>query len=176
MSLRVGLGICAALGLGLVAHVAWGDGALPREAAPLFSISKSENKNQVAFEIRLDAECRPVGGAPVHAYWRMFERSPDAIEPLLPVEEPVYGIARQRVERGNIVRFALRAFPDREIVVRAGHGRAACSAEASTRIADAPARLFNVHARIAWTFGIESILITGWADDDGRVVRETVRR
>jgi uncharacterized protein DUF4833 len=178
MSLRARLGVCTALGLGLVVQTAWGDRALSREGAPLFSISKSENKNQVAFAVRLDAECRPVGDAPVYAYWRMLERSPAAVEPLLPVEQGAYGIGRQRVERGEsggAVRIALRALPDREILVRTVRQASACAAVASTRIADTPAHLFNVHARIAWPFGVDSLLITGWAESDGHVVRETMR-
>lgn len=179
MSLRARLGVCTALGFGLVVQTAWGDRALPREGAPLFSISKSENKNQVAFAVRLDAECRPLGEAPVYAYWRMLERSPAAVEPLLPVEQGAYGIGHQRVvergESGGAVRFALRALPDRGIVVHTAHQGSMCAAAASTRIADIPARLFNVHARIAWPFGVDSLLITGWAESDGRVVRETMR-
>jgi len=168
----------AASAMSLVASAASGDRALPREGAPLFSISKSENRNQVAFAVRLDAECRPVGSAPVYAFWRMLERSPAAVEPLLPVEQGAYGIARQEVAElgdSSLVRVALRALPGREILVRTARQPTGCSAEASTRIADTPARLFNVHARIAWPFGVDSLLISGWAESDGRVVRETMR-
>jgi len=179
MKLRAGWTVCVLLGFGLAAQTALGEAAFPREGAPLFSISKSENKNQVAFAVRLDAECRPVGDAPVYVYWQMLERSRTAIEPLLPIEQGAYGIERQAVigvhESGGAVRVVLRALPHREILVRTGRGESACAAEAWTRIADTPARLFNVHARIAWPFGVDSLLITGWAERDGRVVRETMR-
>jgi Domain of unknown function (DUF4833) len=178
--MRLRAWICAwvTFGTGLVATAAWGDRAFPREGAPLFSISKSENRNQVAFAVRLDAACRPVGKAPVYAYWRMLERSPEAVEPLLAMEEAAYGIASQRVvdlgEVGGVVRVALRALPSRDILVRTSQKDATCVAEAATRIEGTPARLFNVHARIAWPFGVDSLLITGWAENDGRVVRETM--
>ncbi len=44
---------------------------------PVFSIAKSENKNQVQYVVRLDAHCAPVGPAPVFAYWRMLEKGRD---------------------------------------------------------------------------------------------------
>src|SRR5580658_1302022 len=93
MGLRAGCCLCAALCLGLGARAASGDdGAISRERLPLFSISKSENKNQVLFEVRLDTRCRPIGDAPVVSYWRMLERSTESVEPLLSVEGRAYGI------------------------------------------------------------------------------------
>jgi hypothetical protein len=176
---RAGSCVFVTLVFSLVATAAWGERALPREGALLFSISKSENKNEVAFAVRLDAACRPVGASPVYAYWRMLERSPVAVEPLLAIEEQAYGIASQRVaplgDSGGAVRVALRALPNREIVVKARQEDGTCHAEARARIADTLARLFNVHARIAWPFGVDSLQITGWAENDGRVVRETMR-
>jgi len=177
MRLRARWCVCAALCV--VAHAAWGDAALPGEGAPLFFISKSENRNQVAYAVRLDAECRPMGEVPVYAYWRMLERSPTAVEPLLAIEEGAYGIRHQEVvdfgESGGVVRLSLRALPDREILVRSSRRASACVAEASTRIARIPARLFNIHARIAWPLGVESLAIVGWAESDRRIVRETLR-
>jgi hypothetical protein len=169
-----GLGLC-----GLLSHAAWGDDALLRQGACLFFISKSENRNQVAYAVHLDAACRPVGDAPVYAYWLMLERSPDAVEPLLPRERGAYGLGAQHVvpsgESGGTVVVALRSLPDRKIVVHTRRQDGMCVAEATTRIADTPARLFNVHARLAWPFGVASLEIAGWAQSDGHVVRETVR-
>jgi hypothetical protein len=169
---------CALGILGLVSSSRGGQDP-PREGAPLFFVSKSENKNRVAYAIHVDEGCRPFGGSPVHAYWRMLERSPEAIEPLLPREEGAYGIGTQRVlsldASGGTVAFALRSLPNRPIVAHTERRGAACAAEATTLIADIPSRLFNVHARLAWPFGLASLDITGWAEDDGRVVRETIR-
>jgi|HubBroStandDraft_1064217.scaffolds.fasta_scaffold263807_2 hypothetical protein len=180
MGLRAGCCLCAALCLGLGARAASGDdGAISRERLPLFSISKSENKNQVLFEVRLDTRCRPIGDAPVVSYWRMLERSTESVEPLLSVEGRAYGIGRQQIldrgDSGGTVRFALRALPGREIVVRATREGSTCLAEASTLISSTPARLYNVHVRLAWPFGIDSLLITGRAQSDGHIVRETLR-
>jgi len=180
MALRAGSFCCVALFVSLIAHAATGDDRLvSRERLHLFSISKSENRNQVLFDVRLDAHCRPVGDAPVFAYWLMLERSADTVEPLLPIERRAYGIGRQEVlerdETGGAVRIALRALPGREIVVRSRREGTSCSREASTLISNTPARLFNVHARLAWPFGVDSLLITGWAASDGHLVRETLR-
>jgi hypothetical protein len=167
------------LAAGLLARVAPVDAAPPADAASLFFVSKSENKNQVAYEVRIDASCRPVGEAPVFAYWRMLEQGATRTEPLLPLETPACGVARQEIaERsasGGTVRIALRALPDREILVRSSAGEEGCVATATTRIHGTRARLFNVHARISWPFGVASLLLTGWAESDGRLVRETMR-
>ena len=164
---------------GLLAQASSVDAAAPHDAAALFFVSKSENRNQVAYEVRLDESCRLVGDAPVFAYWRMLELGPTRTEPLLPIEAPAYGIARQEVlERGSLggaVRIALRALPDREILVRSAATETGCVATATTRIHDARARLVNVHARISWPFGVASLLMTGWAESDGRLVREAIR-
>lgn len=168
-------GIVAAAVIARAAPVA----SSPRETAFLFFVSKSENKNQVAYEVRIDESCRLVGDAPVFAYWRMLELGPSRTEPLLPLEVPAYGIAHEEiVERsvsGGAVRIALRALPDREILVRSSAGEGGCTATATTRIRDTRARLFNVHARISWPFGVASLTVSGWAESDGQVVRETMR-
>jgi len=67
------------------------------DVTSLFTISKSENKNEVVYAIHLDAQCAPVGDAPVYAFWRMNEKGPAVIEPLLAREARAYGIGRQRV-------------------------------------------------------------------------------
>lgn len=43
----------------------------PHDVTSLFTISKSENKNEVVFGIHLDERCIPVGDAPVFAFWRI---------------------------------------------------------------------------------------------------------
>ncbi len=178
MGMRTAGVLCGLVSVMLLATHSSAEADPARRDALLFSISKSENKNRVVYEVKLDESCRPAGTTPVHAYWRMLERSSSAVEPLLPKEERAYGFGgRQVVARdasGGTVRFALRALPDREVVVRSGQGEGGCFAQALTRVGDAQARLFNVHARLAWPFGISSIVITGWAEDDGHVVRETV--
>jgi glycosyltransferase 2 family protein len=147
-------------------------------SAPLFSISKTENRNYVQFAERLDASCAPSGSAPIYAYWRMLERGPSVVEAVLPHEEPAYGVASQTVlERGEgrgLVRVVLRALPATPLLVESRRdARGACEASARTSIAGVDARLFNVHAVLRWPFGIAHLLVSGWSLADGHPVRDT---
>jgi hypothetical protein len=147
-------------------------------ATLLFSISKTENRNYVQYAERLDTSCAPVGPAPVYAFWRMLERGPSAVEPLLPHEQPAYGIGSQSVlSRGDgrsSVRVTLRGLPRTPLLVeswRASNG--ACEASARTSISGVDARLFNVHAVLKWPFGIDHLLVSGWSLADGRPVKDS---
>lgn len=149
------------------------------QSVDLFTIAKSENRNQVQYAIHLDERCTPASAEPVFAYWRMLERGPGRTEPLLAVEAPAYGVQGQTVtsggDEGGHVRVVLRAMAGRAIAVdawRAQNGE--CRASAVTTIAGAPARLFNVYAKLAWPFGVESILLQGWSIDGAGVVREKI--
>jgi hypothetical protein len=147
---------------------------------PLFTIAKSENKNQVQYTLRVDARCAPSGPSPVAAYWRMLERGPNATEPILPVEVPAYGLASQTVvasgNQGGEVRVTLHALPSRVVrvtSVRTTDGT--CRATAEVAIAGQPANLFNVYAHLAW-LGVDYLLLQGWTLDGARVVREKIAR
>jgi hypothetical protein len=175
-ALAIAAAAFVALGLPSVTQAATTEAA----SAPLFSISKTENKNYVQFAERLDAACAPLGSAPVFAYWRMLGREPGAVEPLLPREEPAYGIASQSVidakgENGDpSVRVALRALPAAPLLVESWRGAdGKCEASARLPIAGVEARLFNVHAVLRWPFGIARLLVSGWSLADGRAVRDT---
>ena len=64
---------CAALALSLLALPARSLAAgVDAAVTPLFSISKTENRNYVQFAERLDEACAPVGPAPIYAFWRMM--------------------------------------------------------------------------------------------------------
>jgi len=142
-------------------------------AALLFSIAKSENKNQVQYAVHLNAQCVPQPPAPVFAYWRMLEVGPDRVQPLLPRELRAYGIGRQRVGIGGNVRLVLRAVPSRPILVETG--RAAdgkCQATAKVTIAGSRAYLFNIYLKLKWPFGVEYLLLRGWSMDRAHVVTE----
>ena len=133
-------------------------------------ISKSENRNQVHYGIHLGPSCAPAGHSPVFPYWRMLEKGPNVIEPLLSREERGYGIARQEVH-GDTVKVTLRGLPTRPITIhitRAANGT--CTASAEMTIAGALARLFNVHLVLGFLH-VKAILITGWRAA-GQVVRE----
>jgi hypothetical protein len=150
-------------------------GAPQGSPTPLFSISKSENRNQVQYVIRLDDHCAPAGDAPVYAFWRMLEKG-GTTEGLLPREQKAYGIASQAVvERGvegGKVRVALNALPARPIVVETRRHNGVCVALSTVSIDGAPAHLYNVHARVKWPFGLDYLLLQGWSMDGSRVVRE----
>jgi hypothetical protein len=170
----------SAVALVLVAVVPRASFAALGEApsAPLFSISKTENRNYVQFAERLDPACAPAESAPVYAYWRMLERGPAAVEALLPIEQPAYGVASQTViERSpghGLVSVTLRALPTTPLLVESRRGaNGACEASARTSIAGVDARLFNVHAVLRWPFGIAHLLVSGWSLADGHPVRDT---
>jgi hypothetical protein len=177
------LRIRAARGAAILAAsltLAWPAPADPLRDALLFSITKTENKNFVQYVVRVDARyCAPTGDAPVHAYWRMMEHGPDAIEPLLGREQPAYGVADQRVlsrgADGGAVRVTLRALPHDPMVVETRRTTNGCEARARVPIAGGEARLFNVHAVLAWPFGVSRLVVTGWSLADGHVVREERR-
>jgi hypothetical protein len=167
------LGLCAVLGRP-------SEAAVPTEVS-LFTITKSENRNFVQYGIRLDAQCVPVPANPVYAYWRMLEQGPSSTAPLLGRELRAYGMANQQivspVTPGAVaaVRVVLAAVPDRPVLVeiwRTGDG--ACRALPSTRIAGAPAHLFNVYVRLKWPLNVDYFLLQGWAMDGTHRVEEKV--
>ena len=137
-------------------------------------VSKSENKNQVHYGVRVDERCAFSSSAPVYGYWRMLERGQAATEPLLSREETAYGIASQRVT-GDVVTVTLRALPTRPIAVhveRAEDGT--CGAWAVTMIEGHRARLFNVHVALGF-LRVDHLVLTGYAEPDGHVVRERIQ-
>jgi hypothetical protein len=136
-------------------------------------VSKSENRNQVHYAVRVDDRCDLASRAPVYAYWRMYEKGPKAVEPLLEREQAAYGIARQQVA-GDAVVVWLRALPARPITIRvAREPNGACAATAETRIAGHEARLYNVHVALGFLH-VDHLLLTGWEEPDGRLVRERI--
>ena len=169
------------LGLGLAAAPA----AAPKQQAhtlslSLFTIGKSQNKNQVQYAVHVDGQCVPVSAAPVFAYWRMLELGPNRVEPLLPREVGAYGPASQLVTTrgadGGKIRLVLRALHDRPIVVetrRAADGT--CGALATVSIADSSAHLFNVYVKLTWHLSVDYLLLRGWSIDGTRVLSEKLR-
>jgi hypothetical protein len=143
----------------------------------LFTIAKSENKNQVQYGVRVDADCVPAADNPIVAYWRMFEKGPARTEPLLSRELAAYGVESQvvvaRNADGGSIRLVLRAVPSRPILVETSHAPGgACRALATIPIAGAPAYLFNVYAHLRWPFGLDYLLLQGWSKDGTRLLKE----
>jgi hypothetical protein len=151
------------------------------DVATVFRITKSENRNQVHYGIRLDARCFPEGDAPVVGYWRDLEKGPKVVNPLLGREQPAYGIERQRVVpaaggKGLAeVSLTLRAMPKRPVTIRIRRepdGR--CTARAEMRIASRDSVLERVHAVVGFLV-VKSLTLHGRALDTGLPVEETLR-
>ena len=143
---------------------------------PVFSIAKSENKNQVQYVVQLDDHCAPAGPAPLSAYWRMLEQGPTQTAPILPREVAAYGLASQVLvasdTSGGQVRAVLKALPGRPLTVVTSRGNdGACRALGTMSIDSVPAYLFNVYVHQKW-YGVDYLLLQGWATDGSHVVRE----
>jgi hypothetical protein len=170
------------MGTFLLAVAASGDSTRAAPGSvPLFSISKSENKNRVEYALRVDEHCTPVGQTPIFAYWRMLENDPVRTEPLLAREVPAYGLMGQHVTArgagGGQVRATLRALPSREILVDASRdtGSGQCRTWSTISIRGAPAHLYNVYVRLTWPFAtVDYLLLQGWSLDGTHVVTEKI--
>jgi hypothetical protein len=147
---------------------------------PAFSIAKSENKNQVQYMVRVDDHCAPVGPAPMTAYWRMLESGPTRTAPILTREVRAYGLASQVVVAsdgsGGQVRAVLKALPSRPLTIATSRGTGGtCRAVVTASIAGAPAHFFNVYVHLTW-YGVDYLLLQGWALDGSHVIRETIKK
>jgi hypothetical protein len=152
-------------------------GADPAGGLPLFSISKSENKNQVQYAVHANAQCAAASAAPVFAYWRMLEQGATRVAPLLSREQAAYGIASQSVDAEGRVRLVLRAVPSRPIIVEIGRSDAgACRALANLPISGSPAYLFDVYLKLKWPSAVEYLLLRGWSRDRSHVLTEKLKR
>ncbi len=151
----------------------------PHDVTSLFTISKSENRNAVVFGIHLDEQCAPVGDAPVYEFWRMYEKGPHVIEPLLSREQQAYGIVSERVlprgDAGGRVEITLRALPKRPVVVETRPRDGLCEAWSIVTIAGESGYLYNVYVKLG-LFGVDYLLLSGWATDRTRVVQEKIPR
>ncbi len=144
--------------------------------ATLFTISKSENRNEVQYAVLVDEQCSPVGDAPVYGYWRMLERDATSTEPLLWREQRVYGVASQQVivrgKDGGKVRVTMQALPGRPVLVETTRHGDACVVSSTVTIAGEAAHLENVFAHLKWPFGVDYLLLQGRSIDGLRGVLE----
>ncbi|WP_342381598.1 DUF4833 domain-containing protein [Myxococcus stipitatus] len=144
-----------------------------------FFLSRSENRNQVHYALRVDEACRPVGTQPVFVYWRMLERGESEVEDLLAVEQPVYGLdGTQQVEAtadGWKVRIRLRAFPERPIdITTTSSARGQCTVQSWTKVGAHVAQLEHVFVKTSWPFSVDFVRLDG-TNPDGHPVTELVR-
>jgi hypothetical protein len=164
--------------LGWLPTDASADPPRPGKVVPVFSIAKSENKNQVQYVVRLDDRCAPVGPAPMSAYWRMLEQGPAQTAPILPREVAAYGLASQLIlgsdSSGGRVRAVLTALPSRPMTIEMSRGSdGRCQAVAVVSIAGVPARLFDVYVHLKWD-GVDYLLLQGSSMDGSHNVREKI--
>jgi hypothetical protein len=138
----------------------------------VFFASKSENKNQVHYGVKLGDQCVFASDAPVYAYWRMLEKGPSVTEPLLAREQRGYGIAHQEVV-GDTVRVTLRAIPNRPITIHISkNADGSCTASAETTIAGALARVYSVYIALGF-LRVDHLLLNGVVS--GQVVSERLK-
>ncbi|WP_375754345.1 DUF4833 domain-containing protein [Corallococcus exercitus] len=174
---RFGLSNLAAVALTSVATLASAAGE-PLPAQSAFFLTRSENRNQVHYALRLDEACRPVGTRPVQVYWRMLERGASEVEDLLEVEQPVYGLEDpQPVEttaEGWRVRVRLRAFPSRPIDITTARVDGKCQVQAWTKMGNSVARLEHVFVKTSWPFSVDFVRLDG-VGQDGKPVHDLIR-
>lgn len=142
----------------------------PAEIPSALVITKSGNRNQVNYAVRVDEACMPSGQAPVRPYWRMLERSAEATEPLVDAELRAFGVQRQNIDAAG-VSVVLRGIPSRSITIRTWRGPdGQCTSSANMTIAGVAARVTNVFVRQK-LFGVDYVEVTG-STPGGELVRE----
>jgi hypothetical protein len=143
-----------------------------------FFISRSENRNQVHYGVRVSEDCRPQGTHPVHAYWRMLEKGPGETEPLLGLEGPAYGLADAQevasTPTGWRIKLRLRAYSARPIELAVARENGGCATRAWMMVDGALAQLDHIYVRTQWPLGVDYIRLSG-VRPDGRAVTELIR-
>ncbi|RKH71615.1 DUF4833 domain-containing protein [Corallococcus sp. AB049A] len=174
-----GLSHFTAVVLTAVATLASAAGAPPPSRQSAFFLTRSENRNQVHYALRMDEACRPVGPRPVQVYWLMLERGPSETEDLLGVEQPVYGLEDSQqvesTEEGWRVRVSLRAFPSRPVDITSARVDGRCQVQAWTRVGNTVARLEHVFVKTSWPFSVDFVRLDG-VGPDGKPAHELIRQ
>jgi hypothetical protein len=168
--------VALSVALGSMTVAAAAESSPDRGLVPIFSIAKSENRNEVQYVLQVDDRCAPVAATPVSAYWRMLEKGPTQTAPLLNRELRAYGLAGQTVVASGAdageVRAVLRAVPSRPLQIKTWRGSdGVCHSLTTVSIAGAPAHLFNVYVHVRWD-GADYVLLQGWSLDGSHVARE----
>ncbi|GMT98666.1 hypothetical protein KH5H1_27850 [Corallococcus caeni] len=173
-----GLRNLAAVALTTVATLASAAGT-PLPAQSAFFLTRSENRNQVHYALRLDEACRPVGTRPVQVYWRMLERGASEVEELLDIEQPVYGLEDSQpvdaTAEGWRVRVRLRAFPSRPIDITTARVDGRCQVQAWTKLGNSVSRLEHVFVKTSWPFSVDFVRLDG-VSPEGQPVHELIRQ
>ena len=138
-------------------------------------VSKSENANQVHYKLALDANCTPVGAAPLVGYWRNLAVGPRSVSPLLDHEQRAYGLAtpQQLLLRpgGGVITVKLRALPKRPIEITVRRVDGACRATPRMLIHGAEAVLNRAHLELT-AFWLDSLVWFGVREPGGERAQE----
>jgi hypothetical protein len=139
----------------------------------LFSVQKSENKNELVYFIRADEACRPARYNPVFVRWHMRERGESAWEELLVIERSFYALAEQRPLDAQRVQTSVRAAPEHPFIVRIERSEGGCMASAEADIAGVRAVIASVAVEVGF-LSVKHATIFGRTGDGSRIA-ENIR-
>jgi hypothetical protein len=143
----------------------------------VFHIEKSENRNQVHYAVTVDTRCRPHGKTPVSGYWREYEEGPQVVEALRDHQQRAYGVTPPSAitlsSDGGEVRLAMRALPDRTLLIATFRDGAACRARAYAKIKGQPAVLTSIFVEVGFLTA-DYVILRGIRVSDGAAVQERV--
>jgi len=152
----------------------------PHDVRAVFVIGKSDDRNQVQYGIRLDAECVPVGDEPVYAYWRNYEKGGELTEDLNWMDRKAYAVkgqwVRERSPAGSKVLLTLKATDERGIAIMTKKQDGKCVAEAVATIDGQPAKLEKIFLQLKGWASVDYIDISGVRLSTGKPVTERVKR
>lgn len=171
------------MALAVVALMASAASATPtigaHDVPTLFYVGKSDDRNRVDYGVRLDAECFPVGDAPVYAYWRRFEPGAPELGDLNSLDRTAYGIARQSVRvrepNGSWIELRVRALPSRRLLVLVQRAGDRCVGSVQTTIAAEDAVLTRVFVDLAGPMRVREVEIHGEVRGTGAEIVERGR-
>ncbi len=145
----------------------------PNDVQTVFAISKSDDRNQVQYALRLDERCQPVGKEPVFGYWREYERTPNRLLGLSWLDQFGYGIGRQQVSGERVV-MTIKTAAARQIEVVATKREKGCAATAYTTISGKRATLSGIALKLSGPFSVESVTLSGLDPETHQPVSERV--
>lgn len=147
----------------------------------VFSIRKSDNRDEVQYALQLDERCRPRTREPVFGYWRVFEQGePPPLLSFSWLDETAYGIVQQQISAPgpdgvSVVSVMIRAANKRVLeltpVPTPGGG---CRVEVRATVFGQRALLQGIFVKLAPPF-VEYVELRGVAVADGTSLVERVK-
>jgi len=160
------VGCLLSLGLALIPTGAHADPSFgAHDVRTVFHIAKSDDRNRVDYGIHLDAQCRPIGEAPIYAYWHRFEPGAPRYGDLNLFDRQVYAITWQSVRtrdpNGTWTEMRVAALPNLRILVLTQRTATGCIARARIPVNSRPAYVDRVFVQLANPFTIEHVTFRG---------------